>query len=167
MIIMGIGVVGGTIFASHSPIKWIEFGIFMLILIAAIVYQKKSIKKEIQLSRDGKYSVRHFIPHLKRIKNNLNSLTGDNFDKQYVIEHFEKNINDLLVEFDDYYLSLRNDLNISVFTSVLSLYGLSERYTNRAYSAAIDGYLEEMIESVKKAVLYLEETIQEINKNIK
>ncbi len=164
LVVMGISIVGGSIFASHIPIKWVEFGIFMAIIVGSIIVQRKITNKEMMSSATSKNSVENFIQYLKNLKSNslkISELESDT-PNSILVNQYEDTINNLLLEFDEFHLSLKHQLNISIYTSVLSLYGTAERYINRAYSAAIDDYSDESFKSIKTAISFLNETINEL-----
>ncbi len=83
------------------------------------------------------------------------------FDDLIPEEIVETIDNRLVVHFNDF-ADARNSITqrygLSVFADVMSEFATAERYTNRAWSAAADGYMDEAKACVAKSLRHLSET---------
>jgi hypothetical protein len=61
-----------------------------------------------------------------------------------------------LPNMDDFRINIINKFNIADYTKITIPFSQAERLINRGHSAAVDGYLVESQESIKKALNYLD-----------
>ncbi|NOX66838.1 MAG: hypothetical protein GXO85_13855, partial [Chlorobi bacterium] len=57
---------------------------------------------------------------------------------------------------DDYRINIINKFSIADYTKITIPFSQAERLINRGHSAAVDGYLDESQQSIKKALNYLD-----------
>ena len=89
----------------------------------------------------------------ERVANLRGSL--DDMSCEDVLEYIDEQCAPLLSEFADGRMSISNRFGIKRYAEVMTEFASGERYLNRAWSAAADGYVDEVDASVGHANAFL------------
>lgn len=155
LVCIAVMVVVSALAASHTPIYWEYFGLSVIILAGLIFLQKREMKKELDEGIDSGFNYLRFKDAVRKLKSELISISEREIDNNYtkklmeVLDRYQPNM-------DDYRINIINKFSIADYTKITIPFSQAERLINRGHSAAIDGYLDESQQSIKKALNYLD-----------
>ncbi|MBX3423241.1 MAG: hypothetical protein KF752_16915 [Pirellulaceae bacterium] len=84
----------------------------------------------------------------------------ENLSCEQVLELIDQQITPLLDDFADRRMAIRNVLGNTVYSAVMTEFASGQRYTNRAWSAAADGYVDEVHKCVHHASQFLRAAVR-------
>jgi len=87
---------------------------------------------------------------------------GPELEIEELHERIDRLVSGPLVSFVENRTSLIDALGMSVYAGIMSTFSPGERALNRAWSAATDGYRDEVLASVAKAAEAFERTRREL-----
>jgi len=165
-VLLWIGFLGGAFFsvlrleepdAAWSTIPWGYYGVSALVGIGGVVLLRlhkaaqavdgESAGAELTAVRE---SLSKVSEHVTNLRSNL-----DNMSCEDVLEYIDEECAPLLAEFADGRMSISNRFGTKRYAEVMTEFASGERYLNRAWSAAADGYVDEVGASVGHANTFL------------
>ena len=168
LVIIILAVVSASLYGAMIPINWQGFGVSSLVLLVAIIFQRKSLKKEIQEGKEGKYSLQSFLEFTNKLESNLRQILNKNFPitNSQIEKILEKETEKISLEMDSFKNKIVEEIGVGKFTEIMTTFAKAERKLNRAYSALIDGYKEETLSDVEESIRLIDETRKIIEKYI-
>ncbi len=157
----------GAFLASldERTMNWVYFVPVMLIgFIAAFIYKREAnaAAKHGDLLQNNKQIL---IKSLNNILQNLEALNGRK-DKVPTYEmrfEIDKLFRDDLMNFAEARESMKHLFGIQYFADIMSSFAAGERYINRVWSASTDGYVDEVLMYVGKALDQFQHANDEFN----
>lgn len=142
-------------------INWLLFSIFasvgwvgvVLLRIAKVSGRAKSIDKQADLL-GVVATLREATAGVKELDENLPLLSCEE-----VLQIIDERLAPKLTSFADDRQVLADQLGISAYTQIMTEFASGERYLNRAWSAAADGYVDEVVTAVGNAKTFLNDAI--------
>ncbi len=148
-----------------STIAWWQYGGAIAVAITGIVLlrmDKASKRKASALSEVGMESIREALSQasvqVTGLCGRLNSMTCEE-----VLQYIDKQCAPLLDEFADGRMVISNRFGTTVYAAVMTEFASGERYLNRAWSAAADGYVDEVELSVGHARDFLAAAVSDLD----
>lgn len=151
-----LGFLGGAFLASLDPIQvnWPPFVAFVA-LGSVGAWMVKSGEKAAVRSSDKLHGNRQVLEDsLDRIVSNLRELDGrkervPTYDMRFQIDELFR---DDLFAFADARDSMKYLFGLQAYADVMSSFAAGERYINRVWSASTDGYVDEVLLYVSRAL---------------
>jgi hypothetical protein len=150
-----IGTIFSFSFAAKIPVDWICFLITCFVAGAGAVMIRlnhKSSKNVVKAKSEEQISAAYLINLIKSINNKLAELKksydpSKNQDMKKEIESLQCSI----VEFLDHRNLIEAEYSFKKASEVFISFATGERFINRAWSALVDGYSDEVSKSLEKA----------------
>lgn len=166
-ILVILAFLAGAYLASldEQTINWTYFGPIMLVgIIAAIIYKRESnaAAKHGDLLQNNKQVL---IDSLNNLLANLEALNGrkDQVPTYEMRFEIDKLFREDLMNFADARESMKHLFGIQHYADIMSSFAAGERYINRVWSASTDGYVDEVMMYVEKALSQFEHAKEEFD----
>lgn len=163
------GVILGAIYAAHIPPHWGRFALANLLLILGILglqMEKKKTRERLSRENRSKKELYLLFDELLKEVRTFQSISNpkpqtDFTDKiENALEHYLLEIEKSLPQISEIY-------GMTGYVNILSPYARAERLIQRGISAAIDGFPEETATSLNRAEIFLEKTLEALDKTSK
>ncbi len=147
---------GGAFLASLDPLlmNWAYFIPVMILGLIGVVITKKADSKAAKDTSRLDVNRRDLSTSLANIVTNLETLNGrkdhiPTYDMRFEID---KLFREDLTKFADARESMKHLFGLQKYADVMSSFASGERYINRVWSASTDGYVDEVLLYVEKAL---------------
>lgn len=173
-VLLWLGFLGGSFAAVRNlendeapwqSIPWVMYGGSALVGVVGVVCLRKDKadqRSKSAASETGIDSVRELLSQsagkVAELRSNLSNMTCEE-----VLEYIDEQCGPLLAEFADGRMVISNRFGSATFAAVMTEFASGERYLNRAWSAAADGYVDEVEASVKNADIFMAAAVQELS----
>jgi hypothetical protein len=150
---------------DERTMNWTYFLPIMLVgIIAAIIYKRESnaAAKHGDLLQNNKQVL---IDSLNNVLTNLEALNGRK-DKVPTYEmrfEIDKLFREDLINFAEARDSMKHLFSIQHYADIMSSFAAGERYINRVWSASTDGYVDEVMMYVEKALSQFQHAKEEFD----
>ncbi|WP_223789953.1 hypothetical protein [Marinicella meishanensis] len=166
-ILVILAFLAGAYMASldERTMNWTYFLPIMLVgIIAAIIYKRESnaAAKHGDLLQNNKQVL---IDSLNNVLTNLEALNGRK-DKVPTYEmrfEIDKLFREDLMNFAEARESMKHLFSIQHYADIMSSFAAGERYINRVWSASTDGYVDEVMMYVEKALSQFQHAKEEFD----
>jgi len=142
-----------------STIPWIWYAVSMAVGIVGIVLLRAANRQldEDHVKTDAEYSlVQQSLAQLSAIIDRLCKQTD--YDPADVLRCIDDECTEPFAEFADARQALVKRFGLEVYADVMTEFASAERYVNRSWSAAADGYVDEVAASLARAKEHLRNT---------
>ncbi len=149
-----------------NTIPWIWYGLSLLVGTGGIVVLRMVRAAGKTASAESVTGFESVQSALRKSSQSI-SLLDDRLDGmtcEEVLEYVDATCVPLLNEFADGRMVIRNRFGTGVYASVMTEFASGERYLNRAWSAAADGYVDEVTRSVRHARDFLAAAVGELDR---
>lgn len=142
-----------------STVRWPWYGLAMLVAVGGVILLRASNRATLLNSENvqGQYST--LTTAIVELVEKLHTL-DTNFDNMIPEEVVEFIDDQCVIHFNDFADS-RNTITqrygLTAFAEIMSEFATGERYSNRAWSASADGYVDEAKLSVRRSLSHLTE----------
>ena len=149
-----------------NTIPWIWYGISMLVGIVGIVLLRVDRAAKKTASAASATGIESVQTTLKQSAESIAHLDQklDDMTCEEVLEYIDNECVPSLNEFADNHEVIKNGYGTKVFAAVMTEFASGERYVNRAWSAAADAYVDEVVLSVRYARDFLAAAVEDLNK---
>jgi len=159
---------GGAFLASLDPIKmdWISFvpvifvgavGVFLAKRAESAAAKHDSVLTANRAELEG--SLNNILANLVELNGRKDKVPT--YDMRFEID---KLFRDDLMRFADARDSMKHIFGLRAFADIMSSFAAGERYINRVWSASTDGYVDEVLTYVEKALSQFQHAKQEFDK---
>jgi len=158
-----IGTIGGAISGARIPPNWTVFTLFFIVLVVGIVLKKVGKKG---VSVEAKHSVVKVVEEsLRAIVTKIENLNKDksNLTNESLHEKINEIVTNEVFNFSENRHSITETYGINGYNKVMGAFAIGERYINRVWSATTDGYLEEALIYLDRAVPEFKEAQRVLN----
>lgn len=159
---------GGAFLTSldQNLVDWATFVPVMLAGVIGVVMLKRQAAAEARHSDRLANNRRVLGQSLDNILDNLRELNGrkdkvPTYDMRFEID---KLFRDDLFAFADARESMQHIFGLQAYADIMSSFAAGERYINRVWSASTDGYVDEVLMYVEKALAQFEHAKEEFEK---
>jgi len=166
-ILVILAFLAGAYLASldENTINWTYFAPIMLVgAIAAIIYQRESnaAAKHGDVLQNNKQIL---IESLDNVLSNLEALNGrkDQVPTYEMRFEIDKLFREDLINFAEARESMKHLFSIQHYADIMSSFAAGERYINRVWSASTDGYVDEVMMYVEKALSQFQHAKEEFD----
>lgn len=143
-----------TLIANKWPtVNWLWYGLSMVCGIVGVVLLRKTSKTSATKSTRVMEEYSILTGSLAELKQRIGELKTS-FDKlapHDVVEFIDETCSEPFSDFADARNALIQRFGLQAFAEIMTQFASGERYLNRAWSAAADGYLHEARDSVNRA----------------
>jgi len=153
-LLLTLSAVAASVFAARTPVLAVPFGVSLLAMVVSILILRRSLRPEKAAAQAGEVSsVFDFTACLREVTGSLDRLIGARAELTCARIHRELDrvIEGPLFDFAQARDSLLADFGFASYARVIAEFTRGERAASRAWSAAVDGYLEEAISSLELA----------------
>ena len=152
LVLITVGFVGGSLVAvlDRTSIDWTYFVVFLAISVIGVVVVQVAMRREkMDVTRtQANFEVLH--QSLGAIVDNLSSLDVDkeSLDVYDLPRRLDHTFRADILAFADARESIAHSCGVQAYADVMSHFAAGERYLNRVWSCAADGYVDEAHEFV-------------------
>jgi len=159
---------GGAFLASLDPVK-MDWPPFVAVVLLGVVGVFLSKRMESAAAKDDKVLVANragLETSLANITANLSELDGrkdkvPTYDMRF---EMDKLFRDDLICFAEARDSMKHIFGLKAYADIMSSFAAGERYINRVWSASTDGYVDEVMMYVEKALNQFRHAQEEFDK---
>jgi hypothetical protein len=151
-----------------SVVPWVWYLSSLAIGIAGVVLLRTSQRTFVPKNEDQggdlkilENSLNQLVERIERLHDEFSLLLPEQI-YQYIDDHCVPSFG----EFADARNALISHFGMSVFGEIMTEFASGERFINRAWSAAADGYLGESRDSISRALNFLTQARQILRKNL-
>ncbi|HMP78296.1 MAG TPA: hypothetical protein PKD54_02480 [Pirellulaceae bacterium] len=140
-----------------STIPWgtYSLGLLLGIVGGVMIHCSKRQTDRARLDNaDGLPQVRQRLGELVERLENLNAGL-DAMKPQQILDFIEQHCQESFDSFAHHRLALADHFGLTAYAQVMSEVASAERFTNRAWSAAADGYIDEVQASIQRALAHI------------
>jgi len=167
-ILVGLAFLGGAFLASLDPIKmdWLVFVPVILVGATGVTMFKRAESAAAKHDSVLITNRSELEDSLNNILANLKVLDGrkdqiPTYDMRFEID---KLFREDLIRFAEARDSMKHIFGLKAFADIMSSFAAGERYINRVWSASTDGYMDEVLMYVEKALNQFKHAKEEFDK---
>jgi hypothetical protein len=151
--------------APWQTIDWRLYGLFAVIGIAGVILLRINKAAQRAQSASSAEGLDKVTQYLAQAAERVAHLVADlqNMSCEQVLEYIDGDCGPVLADFADGRMVISDRLGTAVFAEVMTEFASGERYLNRAWSAAADGYVDEVESSIGHANQFLAAAVQKLN----
>ena len=168
-----IGFLGGalaTVFrlevqdAPWTTIPWGAYGVSLAVGIVGVVLLRNDRSQQRNSAAETDDAIDSVKAHLIAAHGAIQELQRslDGMSCEDVLSFIDDRCVASLTEFADGREAILNHFGAAIFAEVMTEFASGERYLNRAWSAAADGYVDEVERSVNAAMTFLDAAITQL-----
>ena len=165
-VLLWIGFLGGAYVSvcrmerTDSPwstIPWDWYALCVGVGTVGVVLLRRDKMYRRALSAASETSLESVRGKLQEIEEQITALVGqlDEMTCEEVLTFIDDRCVPVFAEFADGRTVIANRFGTSVYAEVMTEFASGERYVNRAWSAAADGYVDEVVDCVRAAQQFL------------
>lgn len=142
-----------------STVPWVWYAVSMAVGIVGIVLLRTATRQadEDHAQTDAEYSVvRQSLTRVSEIVERLSN--QPHHDPADVLRCIDDECTEPFAEFAESRQALVKRFGLEVYADAMTEFAAAERYVNRSWSAAADGYVEEVAASLQRANQHLQNT---------
>ncbi|HMO13490.1 MAG TPA: hypothetical protein PKD64_02255 [Pirellulaceae bacterium] len=139
-------------------ISWLWYGLSALVAIVGIVLLRSSLRSALRETgrvQDELGTLKKALDHLLSNVSALNKQVSKMIPEE-VVEYIDVQCVPHYSDFADSRNAMMQKFGMQAFADIMTEFASSERYLNRAWSAAADGYVDEVSSSVQRANEFLQ-----------
>ena len=148
--------------AEHpwQTIPWAVYAGSMAVGIVGVVLLRTSAKAEVQHTERVEGEFETLTSSLGILRSKVAELRGnlDEINPHDIVSYIDENCVEHFGDFADARNALVQRFGLQCFADVMTQFASAERFVNRAWSAAADGYINEASESLHRAEDHLNQT---------
>ncbi len=148
-----------------QTIPWLPYALSTAVGFAGVVALRAVKTKERNASAASAEGLDTVLGHLRIAHERVADLKAelDDLTCEEVVEYIDLECSPALTDFADAREVISNRLGMAVYAAVMTEFASGERYVNRAWSAAADGYVDEVAKSVGYATDFLAAALAKID----
>lgn len=153
-LLLTLSAVAASVFAARTPVMTGPFAVFLLVMAVSVLILRRSPRPEkVAEQSSGESGVFDFTACLRDITGSLDRLVGakEELTCEKIPRELDRLIEGPLFDFIQARSSLLAAHGFAPYARVMAEFTRGERTASRAWSAAVDGYLEEAISSLELA----------------
>lgn len=142
-----------------ATIPWVWYAVSMAVGIVGIVLLRAATRQaeDDHEKTDAEYSVvRQSLTRVSEIVDRLSNQS--HYDPADVLRRIDDECTEPFDEFAEARHALVKRFGLQVYADAMTEFAAAERYVNRSWSAAADGYVEEVAASLQRANQHLQNT---------
>ncbi len=151
--------------APWSTIPWGAYGIAVAIGSGGVLllrWERRRHRAAAAADQAGIDAVERWLDRAAQLAGELAQQLDDMTCEQ-VLEYIDRECVPVMIEFADNRNAIAHRFGNRAFAKVMTEFATGERYLNRAWSAAADGYVDEVQRSVEHAARFLSQASAELN----
>lgn len=142
-----------------QTIDWLPYVLFLILGSGGIVLLRMAQATHRNQASQSQVDVQSVVEQLVKCATTLDQSLAQRLDRltcEEVLEIIDNQMAPLMAQFADQRQVLRSHLGTAIYAAVMTEFASGERYMNRAWSAAADGYVDEVVASVRHACAFLQ-----------
>ena len=147
-----------------ATVNWLQYAGAMAVGIVGI-FLLRATRKQLEgdeASHEAEFSV--LRDRLQTIQSTVDTMAHQtDHDPATVLHRIDSECAEPLADFADARQSIVRKFGLSVYADVMTEFASAERYINRCWSAAADGYVDEIRDCLRRAQHHLGKTQELIN----
>ncbi|MCG8423035.1 MAG: hypothetical protein MJE77_34460 [Proteobacteria bacterium] len=155
LVLITLGFIGGALYAvlDKESIDWWWFSSFAVLGAAGVGMVQLAIQRAASDETLTEANVQALRTSLGRIVSNLAVLDGEknSIDVYDLPQRIDHEFRDDILSFVDARESIVHVYSIHAYADVMSHFAAAERYLNRVWSCAADGYIDEAHEYINRS----------------
>lgn len=163
LVLIALGFLAGSLVSVLDPdtIPWVWFAVSLAVAIAGVALVQDALKREASHGDKLDANIEELEDALKRITENARKLEQDKLtiDLYDVPAYIDKTFPEDVTTFVDIRDAINHTWGTQVYGAIMSHFAAAERYMNRVWSAAADGYIDEAHEYIGHARAQFEEAL--------
>ncbi len=150
-----------------TTVRWFWYAAAMIIGIAGVVLlrmQSKAVESD-TVSTEAEFSI--IAASMKTLQSSIAQLKEnlDEMEPEQVVHFIDDQCSTAYADFAEARNALRRKFGLQGFADIMTQFSSAERMTNRAWSAAADGYMNEVKDCVELASIHISKTSDLIAEN--
>ena len=153
-LLLTVSAVAASVFAARTPVMTGPFAVSLLVMIVSILLLRRGVRPEKTAERNGGRSgVFDFTACLEDVTSSLDRLIGskEELTCERIHHELDRLIEGSLFDFAQARENLLATVGFAPYARLIAEFTRAERTASRAWSAAVDGYLDEAISSLELA----------------
>ncbi|MGI9519377.1 MAG: PDZ domain-containing protein [Pirellulaceae bacterium] len=148
-----------------KTINWLWYGLSAAVCIGGIFLIRSGKKASAGQSEKTEASLKQIKAHLGDLVNNTETLHQNlrEYSPREILTYIDETLHDDFREFAEGRDSITAEHGLEVFADVMTNFAAGERAINRAWSAAADGYIEEVAVCVDRGLAMLKVAQKTLN----
>ncbi len=150
-------------------VNWLWFGLSMAVGIAGVVLLRKTAQSE--AANEGKVEENYAIVNkmARFLRDSVAKLDREvaSLAPQQIVDRIDDEFSPAFNDFAEARKSMIQRFDLQTYSDVMTQFASGERFMNRAWSAAADGYMDEVEDCVRRANGYLSEVVRLLEENEK
>lgn len=150
-------------------VNWLWFGLSMAVGIAGVVLLRKTAQSE--AANEGKVEENYAIVNkmARFLRDSVAKLDREvaSLAPQQIVDRIDDEFSPAFNDFAEARKSMIQRFDLQTYADVMTQFASGERFMNRAWSAAADGYMDEVEDCVRRANGYLSEVVRLLEENEK
>lgn len=136
---------------------WLYFSALAIGIVGIVFIRKKGPPSE-EDDKKSEAGVDILRSSLTTLNQNINELAKTQEDRSpnEIVQYIDDKLTDPFGEFADSRKAMVDQFGLQVYADVMTQFASGERFTNRAWSAAADGYVDEVRSSLERAQSHLQ-----------
>jgi len=163
-----VGCVGGCLIAvlDKEVISWAQFAPFLAAGALGVAMVQLALRQEAADVGKAEANLESLESSLGAIVKNLAALDGDkdSMDVYDLPDHIDATFRRDIFTFVEARESIAHVHGVQAYADVMSHFAAAERYLNRVWSCAADGYIDEAHEYIARAHEQFAESLQRLGK---
>lgn len=155
LLLIGVGFIGGALFAvlSRTSVVWSGFVPCLVVGFIGVVLVQVALRRETRNVGRIEADVQTLDERLRRIVEDVNTLDRDKatLDVYDLPARIEERLPNEILAFADARKTMSAVWGAAVYADVMSHFAAGERYLNRVWSTAADGYIDEAHASLSRS----------------
>jgi hypothetical protein len=151
-----------------STIPWMMYAAFAAVGVAGVIVLRRQKQAAQRLSAASLTGLSTVLEKLQECSNKIDDLRLhlDDLTCEEVLEYIDLECTPALYEFAEGREVIANRCGLTSYAMVMTEFASGERYLNRAWSAAADGYVDEVIACVGHSATFLQAAVREADKGL-
>lgn len=144
--------------AIWDSIPWGGYGVSVAVGMAGVLVLRRERQMRRLLSADSSADLESVIAHLSSLRDLVDEL-GSRIDAmtcEQVLEYVDDRCVPRFADFADARMVIANRFGTAVYAEVMTEFAAGERYLNRGWSAAADGYVDEVERCVQASRQFID-----------
>ena len=147
-----------------TTVPWLWYGLAFAVGVAGVVLLRMESKASESDTVSVESEMATISSSIQVLKSNLGDLKEQlpTMEPRDVVHFIESECSPAYADFADARNGIRHKYGLQTFADIMTQFSSGERMTNRAWSAAADGYMEEVKNCIELACTYINNTSQMI-----
>lgn len=143
------------------------FLISLVIMLAGIFLKRFANKQKSSSSQSQDESVTNLVNYVQSLVHDVTILKTNlmDMDLESIYKRLDETLSEPLQSFIDHRTILIDRYGMGTYGIIMTPFSQGERYLNRAWSASVDGYTDETVSYIQKALPFFQETLTLLEQN--